>query len=154
MNGWRLINSLVPPLHTQPPPHHCWQLGRVKKIKPLTCGYWREKGAGIKVWNGVGGGIIKEIWCYKRNCSLFCSQWKKKKAHVEGVWAHRVFGAGRKREGEQGGHARAGGSQAGGRRGGSKDVAPHMVCITSSFLVVKINLKPFSPPPHPSSIDK
>lgn len=85
---------------------------------------------------------------------LFTVEKKKKKAHVEGVWAHRVFGAGRKREGEQGGHARAGGSQAGGRRGGSKDVAPHMVCITSSFLVVKINLKPFSPPPHPSSIDK
>lgn len=60
--------------------------------------------------------------------------------------------------GEQGGHALARGSQPGsehgGRRRGWKDVAPHMVCITSSFLVVKINLKPFSPPPHPSSIDK
>lgn len=38
--------------------------------------------------------------------------------------------------------------------GGSEAVGAHMVCITSSFLVVKINLKPFSPPPHPSFIDK
>lgn len=91
-------------------------------------------------------------------CFVHSEKKRKKKRHMwkgfglSGCLVHgeKRRGAGRTRRVPAWLRAR----RAGGRRGGSKDVAPHMVCITSSFLVVKINLKPFSPPPHPSSIDK
>lgn len=141
MNGWRLINSLVPPLHTQPPPHHCWQLGRVKKTPHM----WILEGEGSRYqgleWGGGRNNKRDLVLREELQFVLFTVEKKKKKKSTcgrglgsQGVWCREKTGggAGRTRSGRRvPGWLRA--RRAGGGEGAPRTLLPIWCVLQAPF---------------------